>query len=567
MSAVRFSLVSVRTAMRHVAGTLPALIQPRLRVRGVSTRSRPAAPSPMLGKTQQRPGWKAALERHTMHVHFAPYTPNVRGALVVLACEDEVLACSTTAAVDTQLSGAIARAAQGGRFTGKAGQVMQLLAPAGLEAKTVLVVGVGKRSEFNASKAQEAGGAVVAKLLRSGIEEVSVAVDTVPSSSLSLADVAANIAYGARLRSYTFDIYRTTQKPEEKPSLQRLTVMTPESGVKDAQTLFNTQIAPVANSVEFARDVVTEPPNELVPVEFAKRIQQLTPHGITVEVLGEAHMQSLGMGGILGVGQGSEHESQLVVMHYKGAADPAAPPVAFVGKGVTFDTGGISIKPSLNMHEMKTDMGGAAAVVGVMQALAARKAKVNAVGVVGLVENMPDGRAQRPGDIVYTLSGQTIEVLNTDAEGRLVLADALWYTQDRFKPTMMIDLATLTGAILVALGKEHGGLFSNNDELAQRLLAAGEAENERLWRMPLHANYEKAIKSQIADMQNIGGRDAGSVTAAQFLQRFTNKVPWAHLDIAGMVWADEDKSLGPKGATGYGVRLLNRLVADHYEDK
>jgi leucyl aminopeptidase len=279
-------------------------------------------------------------------------------------------------------------------------------------------------------------------------------------------------------------------------------------------------------------------------------------------------MKKLGMGALLGVGQGSERESQLVVMRWQGAADAKAKPVAFVGKGVTFDTGGISIKPAAGMEEMKWDMAGSGVVIGLMRALAARKAKVNAVGVVGLVENMPSGTAQRPGDIVTSMSGQTIEVLNTDAEGRLVLADALWYTQENFKPAFIVDLATLTGAIMIALGQHHAGMFANDDELSDRLTAAGRQTGELVWRMPLAPAYDKLIDSPAADMKNIGGRWGGSITAAQFLQRFIQKgTPWAHLDIAGMAWSDKDAPTVPKGATAFGVRLLDRLVADHYEEK
>ena len=277
-------------------------------------------------------------------------------------------------------------------------------------------------------------------------------------------------------------------------------------------------------------------------------------------------MAKLGMGSLLGVGQGSRRESQLVVMQWLGAADPASQPIAFVGKGVTFDTGGISIKPADGMEDMKWDMGGSAAVIGLMHALAGRKAKVNAIGVLGLVENMPDGNAQRPGDIVTSMSGQTIEVINTDAEGRLVLADALWYTQDRFKPQFMVDLATLTGAIIIALGKDYAGLYANDDALADKLLAASKAENELLWRMPLPAAYEKQIESLAADMKNVGGRPGGSITAALFLQKYVAGLPWAHLDIAGVAWRQpsSDPTI-PEGAAGFGVRLLNRLVADNYE--
>jgi len=322
----------------------------------------------------------------------------------------------------------------------------------------------------------------------------------------------------------------------------------------------------IADGVAFTRDLVSEPANILYPVEFARRVKELERLGLEVEILGVKEMEALGMGALLGVGQGSARESQLAVIQWKGAADPNAQPIAFIGKGVCFDTGGISIKPADGMEDMKWDMGGAGAVAGLMHALAGRKAKVNAVGILGLVENMPDGNAQRPGDIVTTMSGQTVEVINTDAEGRLVLADAVWYCQDRFKPKFMIDLATLTGAIIIALGNDYAGLFSNDDALSEKLLSASKAEAEPLWRMPLPSQYERQIESPAADMKNIGGRPAGSITAALFIQKFVNGVPWAHLDIASTTWKKGSTNpSNPDGASGYGVRLLNRLVADHYE--
>jgi leucyl aminopeptidase len=318
--------------------------------------------------------------------------------------------------------------------------------------------------------------------------------------------------------------------------------------------------------VVFTRDLVSEPANVIYPETLVQQARSLTKLGVKVEALGVAEMKKLGMGALLGVAQGSVHPGRTVIMRWNGGKR-GDQPVAFVGKGVTFDTGGISIKPAAGMEEMKWDMGGAGAVIGAMHALAARKAKANVVGIAGLVENMPSGTAQRPGDVVKSMSGQTIEVINTDAEGRLVLADALWYCRDRFKPQAMIDLATLTGAIMVSLGREHAGLFSNNDALAERLLAAGKAVTEPLWRMPLGEAYDKIINSDIADMKNVGNRWGGSITAAQFLQRFVKDTPWAHLDIAGMAWSEKDTAVVPKGATAYGVRLLDRFVADNYEEK
>jgi leucyl aminopeptidase len=308
---------------------------------------------------------------------------------------------------------------------------------------------------------------------------------------------------------------------------------------------------------------------------MAKRCEGLEKLGLKVDVLGPTELEKLGFGALLGVSQGSANEPRVVIMHWHGAnggkgkagkKKDAPGPIAFIGKGVTFDTGGISIKPAGGMEDMKWDMAGAGAVVGLMAALAGRKAKVDAVGLVGLVENMPSGTAQRPGDVVKTYSGQTVEIINTDAEGRLVLADVLWYCQEKFAPKFMIDLATLTGAMIVALGHEYGGFFSNDDELAQRLHAAGEATGEKLWRMPLGDAYDRMIKSDIADMKNVGGRPGGSISAAAFIQRFVNKKPWAHLDIAGVAWASKESAITPKGATAYGVRLLDRLVADHYEE-
>jgi len=323
----------------------------------------------------------------------------------------------------------------------------------------------------------------------------------------------------------------------------------------------------VADAVCFTRDLVSEPANVLYPAEFARRVKALERPGLTVEILGEAEMKDLGMGALLGVGQGSRRESQLAIMQWKGAADPDAQPIAFVGKGVCFDTGGISLKSPEGMEDMKGDMGGAGAVAGALYALAARKAKVNVVGILGLVENMPDGNAQRPGDIVTAMSGKTIEVNNTDAEGRLVLADALWYCRERFKPQIMIDLATLTGAVIVALGEHLGALYCNNEDLAAKLSAAGASSGDALWRMPLQASYEKLIESQFADLKNSPGRLGGSITAALFLQHFVGDTAWAHLDIAGTAFMKSSPApTNPEWASGFGVRLLNQLVADNYED-
>ncbi len=451
--------------------------------------------------------------------------------------------------------GRYSRAAAGSRFTGAKGQVLDIL---GSEAAVrVVLVGVGKAAEFDATSAENGAASAFGHVKACGLSSLRLVL---PVDS---AELAAHAALGVRLASYRFDKYRTKEKPEVKPSIGYVDVVAADPAA--ASSAF-TPLAALADAVSFARDLVSEPPNVLYPEEFARRAKSLESLGLQVEILGEAEMAKLGMGSLLGVGQGSTRESQLAILKWNGAADPAAQPIAFVGKGVCFDTGGISLKPADGMEDMKWDMGGAAAVAGLMHVLAGRKAKVNAVGILGLVENMPDGGAQRPGDVVTSMSGQTIEIINTDAEGRLVLADAVWYCQERFKPKFMVDLATLTGAIIISLGNDYAGLFSNNDELADNLLAASKAESEPLWRMPLPPQYDKGIDSMIADMKNTGGRPGGSITAALFIQRFVNGLPWAHLDIASTAWAKpSNKPTSPDGATGYGVRLLNRMVADKYE--
>ena len=499
-----------------------------------------------------------------MKVSFSKIELPSSGAIVVGVYEDRKLT-PTAAQLDKQTKGAIERAFAASRFKGKADDVLTILAPAGLEASRLVLVGLGKPGALDAVGVQGLGGRLVAALTNTGETAASVAVDDGPDQKLASAEQAAYLAYGAQLRSYRFDKYRTTEKPEAKPSLRKLTVM---CGDPNAAKKTYEPLQKVSEGVFFTRDLVSEPSNVIHPESLAQEAQKLSNLGVKVEILGEKKMRELGMGALLGVGQGSERESQLVVMQWDGASDARnKAPVAFVGKGVTFDTGGISIKPAQGMEEMKWDMAGAGAVIGALHALAARKARANVVGIAGLVENMPSGTAQRPGDVVKSMSGQTIEVINTDAEGRLVLADALWYCRDRFKPQAMIDLATLTGAIMVSLGREHAGLFSNNDALAERLLAAGKAVSEPLWRMPLGEAYDKLINSDIADMKNVGNRYGGSITAAQFLQRFVKDTPWAHLDIAGMAWAEKDSAVVPKGATAFGVRLLDRFVADNYEER
>ncbi len=467
--------------------------------------------------------------------------------------------------VDKASGGMIKRAvAASAKFTGKSAELLSVMAPPNLSVGRILLVGLGDLKALDSLALQRIGGVVQGHLNAVGEKAGAIRLDGVATGKLPATDAAADLAFGARLGAYRFDRYRTTEKPDAKPSLTKLVVMTDEhAAAKKAFAGRNK----VADGVFVTRDLVTEPANILYPESFADRCQALSKLGLEVEVLDEKQMKKLGMGALLAVGMGSARPSRLVVMQWNGAPKSAKQaPLALVGKGVTFDTGGISLKPAAGMGDMKWDMGGAGAVTGAMAAIAGRKAKANVVGVLALAENMPSGDAQRPGDVVTSMSGQTIEVLNTDAEGRLVLADALWYTQDRFKPVAMINLATLTGAMLVALGQQMAGVFSNNDTLSKRLVAAGAAVDEKLWPMPLGEEYDKQIDSPIADVKNIAaGRWGGSIIGAQFLQRFVNKVPWAHLDIAGVAWSDKAKPTVPKGGTGYGVRLLDRLVADHYE--
>ncbi|MXY39915.1 MAG: leucyl aminopeptidase [Rhodospirillaceae bacterium] len=495
-----------------------------------------------------------------MKIRFSKLDLPKDGSLVVFALKDKTLSASAAAA-DKALDGAVSRAMAASRFKGGGGDSLVLPSPGGGRWDRVVVLGLGKAAEFDGLAAQNAGGRAVAALNGAGAKSAVLLLDPVEGGKIGGAEAAARAGFGARLRSYRFDRYRTKEKAEQKPTLSGLTVGGPDAAA--ARKAFK-PLDRLADGVFLTRDLVSEPPNVMYPETLAAQGEALRELGVEVEVLGEDAMRDLGMGSLLGVGQGSVRESKLLVMQWKGGGEKDQP-VAFVGKGVTFDTGGISIKPAAGMEDMKWDMGGSGVVIGLMKALAGRKAKCNAVGVAGLVENMPSGAAQRPGDIVTSMSGQTVEVLNTDAEGRLVLADALWYTQDRFKPKFMIDLATLTGAIIIALGNENCGLFANNDELADRIAAAGKAAGEPAWRMPLGDAYDKLLTSDAADVKNIGGRGAGSITAAQFLQRFVNDVPWAHLDIAGVTWSKKDRPTVPKGGTGFGVQLLDRLVAEHYE--
>ena len=450
------------------------------------------------------------------------------------------------------LLGAVAAQA---RFEGAAGTVAETAAIDDGQAKRLLLIGIG---EGSAPDLERGGAALTARLQTSGVTVAHV--DFASTGSSEAADVLA-FAMGAKLRNWRIDTYRTRLADTAKPSLTRIVIASPHGDLSARWS----RHAAVADGVALTQTLVAEPPNILYPESFVERCRPLTDLGVEIEVLDERQMQALGMGALLGVAQGSTCPPRLLAMRWNGGKAGEAP-VVFVGKGVTFDTGGISLKPGPGMDMMKWDMGGAGAVAGAIKAIAGRKAKANVVGVLGLVENMPDGNAMRPGDIVTTMSGQTVEVLNTDAEGRLVLCDAITWAQKSYAPKVIVDLATLTGAMVISLGHEYAGLFANDETLAADLLAAGEASGNKLWRFPLSPAYDKLIDSSIADIKNIGPREAGSITAAQFLKRFVDEgVAWAHLDIAGMAWHDKDGPVYGKGATGYGVRLLDRYIADKHE--
>ena len=493
-----------------------------------------------------------------LELEFAPLGTPAKGVLV-LFCEDELKFGSAARRALAPTGDLVQRAAAADRFKGKNGSVLDLVTPAGLEVPRLLIVGVGKVRDLKARDFVKLGGAAMGRI-PAGASDVTLVADLADGAFKP--ERAADMALGVQLRGYTFERYKTKRKEEEeRPAKVKVKIAV--ARVAAAEKAFAPRAA-VAGGVAIARDLVNEPANVLYPEEFARRAGGLKKLGVAIDVLDIKEMKKLGMNALLGVGQGSQHESRTVIMRWNGGKRGAAP-LAFVGKGVCFDTGGISIKPAGNMEDMKGDMAGAACVVGLMHALAGRKAKVNAVGAIGIVENMPDGKAQRPGDIVTTMSGQTIEIINTDAEGRLVLSDLLHYVNKRFKPKFMIDLATLTGAIIVALGQEYAGLFANDDKLAERLVEVGNEIGERVWRMPLGPEYDKMIDSKFADMKNTGGRYGGAITAAQLLQRFVDKTPWAHLDIAGTAIGSPQTDINRSWGSGYGVRLLDGLIAEYYE--
>lgn len=496
-----------------------------------------------------------------VRIAFAKPGPKVGATVVVFADEDLALGPHARALGQDDL---VRRAALAAEFKGKARSRLEILAPAGTEIGRLIVVGTGKPSDLTEGDWVQLGGVAFGALGRA--KEATVLFERPDGRRLGKT-VPADFALGMKLRAYAFDKYKPENSGnngngESRREPAAITIMTTDAA--GARTAWASRGA-VGDGVLLARDLVNEPANILGPVEFASEAAKLKSLGVKVEVLTEKELTKLGMRALLGVAQGSARPPRVVVMRWNGARRASDQPVAFIGKGVVFDTGGISIKPAAGMEDMKGDMGGAAAVTGLMRALAGRKAKVNAVGVIGLVENMPDGGAQRPGDIVKAMTGRTIEVANTDAEGRLVLADAVAYVEDRFKPKFMIDLATLTGAIIIALGHHHAGMFSTDDALAEALTNAGEATGEKVWRMPLGKEYDKMIDSKFADVRNIGGRDGGAITAAQFIKRFVKDTPWVHLDVAGTAMGSPQTEINRSWASGWGVRLLDRLVADKYE--
>jgi leucyl aminopeptidase len=484
-----------------------------------------------------------------------------KGSAVVVFVGTDLKPAPAVTAQFGDLEPLIRAAARASNFHAAQRTALDILAPAGLDASRLVIVGVAPGKDNAPIDFITLGGFTFGKV--SGAKRVEVAFEA-PSGTWD-GPAAADFALGLRLRAYRFDKYKTRKKESGDNGVEPPDFVIGSSHAAAARAAGQERFA-IAEGVELARNLVNEPPNVLFPVEFAERAKALQKLGVEVETFDEKAMGKLGMNALLAVGRGSARESRLVTMRWNGARSKRTKPIAVVGKGVCFDSGGISIKASAGMEDMKGDMGGAACVVGLMHALAARKAKVNVVGIVGLVENMPDGDAIRPGDIITSMSGQTIEIVNTDAEGRLVLADAIWYVQETYSPRAIIDLATLTGAIIVALGNDVAGLFSNNDELAQRLAAAGEASQERVWRLPLGPAYDKLIDSKFADMKNTGGRSGGSITAAQFIQRFVKETPWAHLDVAGTAMGSPPSDINQSWGSGWGVRLLNRLIADSYED-
>lgn len=509
-------------------------------------------------------------------VAFVPLSENLESTAVVLGAKkgSDLQLSETAQELDSKSGNAITKAAKAANFHGEAKSAIEVLAPAKLKSARLIVFGSGNVDKAKSCDWVMLGGAIAGKITGRKTFSASVVADAVDDGGRKKEDIAADLALGVLLRCYRFEKYKTEAGPshkkdkdkpkddDKKKHLEKLVVHCADP--KKAAKAFEERQA-IANGVCLARDLVNEPANTLGPVEFADIAKSLEASGLEVEILDDDALEELGMGALLCVGQGSARPSRIAVMQWWGAKSKRTKPLAFIGKGVVFDTGGISIKPAAGMEGMKGDMGGAACVTGLMRTLAERKANVNAVGLIGLVENMPSGNAVRPGDIVTSMSKQTIEVLNTDAEGRLVLADVMWYAQERFKPKLMIDLATLTGAIMIALGKDFAGVFANDDKLADELLDAAKKTDEKIWRMPLDRSFDKLIEGTTGDIKNLGGRWGGACTAAAFLKRFVDDTPWAHIDLAGTAMDASPSDINRSWGSGWGVRLLDRFVADHHE--
>ncbi len=496
---------------------------------------------------------------------FAPLSADPEPTCVVLAGDDVALGARARE-LDQRSGGALAKAAEAAQFKGKKKSTAEILAPPRIGVSRLVLVGLGKPGDLEENDWVMLGGVAAGAISARKSKNASVIAEAPEHSGVRPETLAALLAFGAALRLYEFRKYMTKQKSDDDNAapdkLQKVVIHCADPD--KARAAFARYQA-LVNGIDIARDLVNEPANMLGPVEFADRVRELEEVGVEVEILDAEELEKLKMGALLAVAQGSVRPARVAVMQWHGGKSKRTKPLAFIGKGVVFDTGGISIKPAAGMEDMKGDMGGAACVVGLMHALAERKAHVNAVGIIGMVENMPSGTATRPGDIVTAHSGQTVEILNTDAEGRLVLADLLSYAQERFKPRLMINLATLTGAIMVALGKEYAGLFVNDDKLANELLDASATTGEKIWRMPLDKAYDKMVESKNADIKNIGGRWAGACTAAAFLKYFVKDTPWAHIDLAGTAMDAPKSDINPSWGSGWGVRLLDRFVADKHE--
>lgn len=505
----------------------------------------------------------------TLEIEFANINATPEGTSALFVAKNAKLG-SVGKKIDSATDGQLSRAIEAVSFKAGAKTNLSIIAPPGGKFQRLHLIGAGDVGVASEQDWVLLGGYALGQLEAANVASASMILDLAGLSDSKHADAAAAIAMGAQLRSYKFDIHKTSKDKKDtdddasdsKSSLKRLIILT--TNPDGAREAFE-RTGAIAAGVALARDLVNEPANILGPVEFAKQCSDLEKVGLEVEIFDADQLRDIGMHSLLAVAQGSERPARVAVMQWHGAKSKRSKPLCFIGKGVCFDTGGISMKPAAGMEDMKGDMGGAACVTGLMKALAMREAPVNAVGIVGLVENMPSGSAIRPGDIISSLSGQTIEVLNTDAEGRLVLADLLTYAQQEFKPRFMINLATLTGAIIIALGKEYAGLFSNDDRLSSDLSDCGEATGEKVWRMPLAKAYDKMLDTPNADMKNIGGRMGGSITAAQFLQRFVDNTPWVHLDVAGTAMASGKTDISRTWASGWGVRLLDKLIAEKYE--